>query len=393
MLISEYLNTPKSMFYNFNFLCQYILEHDCLEIAALCMTHNVLKEEIGDGYELKKEDIMQYANSTSEGIFKTPFVGGATLWDCISDFKQNIDKYIWLYNILEDQQSKDTLHRIMLFRLFFDINVLEECYVEVQYFIPDILPKRENAVYVDCGTYDGYTTKLFIEVYRDYHKIYTYEPMPDNYKVLCDALKNYDNVVSFNRGISNQNAEMKFTSHLPNAANRIHPYGDVIVPISTLDGDIDEPITFIKMDIEGAEQSALYGAQNHIVQDNPQLAICVYHTVQDIWKIPQIIYSFNKYQKFYLRYHGHNNQEEIVFYADPYIGDALQAMKEKIDKNSMSEHLAKADQLIQTVQEGISFTLSRLSQDDYSSCKDMLDLIKEALSSCISSVDAIRNNL
>lgn len=393
MHISDYINIPKSQFMDFDFLCKFVSEHDCLEIAALCMTHNVLREEIINYGELKEEDVKKYADSTFEGIFRTPFVGGATLLDCITDFKNNIDKYIWLYDILEDRQSKDTLHGIMLYRLFFDLKDLERCYCEGQYFIPDLLPKRENAVYVDCGAFDGKTAMQFMDTYGNYQRIYTYEPMPENHQRVCEFLKDYTDIVAFNRGISNQKAEMRFTSHLPNAANRIHPQGGVIVPISTIDEDINEPVTFIKMDIEGAEQSALFGAQRHIVQDSPQLAICVYHTIQDIWKIPQIIYSFNKYQKFYLRYHGKGNQEEIVFYADPYIGEALEEIKEKVNMESIEERLVRINQLTQTVQEGIAYVSSKLYQEDYDSCSDMLDMIKEALSVCLSSIDDIQNSI
>ncbi len=50
----------------------------------------------------------------------------------------------------------------------------------------------------------------------------------------------------------------------------------------------DTPLTFIKMDIEGAEYDALLGALKVIQRDRPILAICVYHTQNDIWRIPTL---------------------------------------------------------------------------------------------------------
>lgn len=389
MTIKDFINISKSSFMNFDFLCQFILEHDSLEIAKFSMINKG-----SYSHELNDVDVQHYAINTYEGIFKTPFVGGATLWDCIVDLKQNLDKYVWLYNILEDQLSKDTLLRIMVYRIFMEIETLNECFVKRQYFIPDILPKRENAVFVDCGAFDGETVKQFIEVYgEDYQKIYAYEPVPKNYDLVCESLKDYDNVIAFNKGVAGEQAEMRFTSHLADTGNRIHPSGDKVVPISTIDEDISEPITFLKMDIEGAEQDALLGSKAHIIQDKPQLAICVYHTIQDIWKIPYIIYSFNKYQKFNLRYHGIDNQEEIVFYADPYTEDSLQQIKSLVDKKSIKETLTKIDQLTQTIQEGISYVSIKLDQDDFSSSKEMIELIKEALLTSISNIDDIRNNM
>lgn len=79
---------------------------------------------------------------------------------------------------------------------------------------------------------------------------------------------------------------------------------------------IDEPLTFIKMDIEGAEYDALLGARNVIQRDEPILAICVYHTQNDIWHIPLFVHEMLPKHKLYLRaYEGDGFQ--TVMYAVP----------------------------------------------------------------------------
>lgn len=80
--------------------------------------------------------------------------------------------------------------------------------------------------------------------------------------------------------------------------------GSEKIESSTLDIDIKEPITLIKMDIEGYEKKALEGAKNHIINDKPKLLISVYHNHEDLWKIPKIIREYNKDYKFYLRCYG-----------------------------------------------------------------------------------------
>ena len=49
------------------------------------------------------------------------------------------------------------------------------------------------------------------------------------------------------------------------------------IPISEV-ADPAVPVTFIKMDIEGAEVDALMGARDVITRDRPVLAVCVYPT-------------------------------------------------------------------------------------------------------------------
>ena len=76
--------------------------------------------------------------------------------------------------------------------------------------------------------------------------------------------------------------------------------------IVTLDQDLDDIPTLLKMDIEGAEQDALLGCQKTICKHHPGLAICVYHGYEDIWKIPFMISCMYSDYHFYLRHNGGN---------------------------------------------------------------------------------------
>ncbi len=76
----------------------------------------------------------------------------------------------------------------------------------------------------------------------------------------------------------------------------------------------DINVTFIKMDIEGAELKALVGAKNTIVRDKPKCAISVYHEPEDLFKIPLYLKQLNPNYKFYLRLYT-LSLDEIVLYA------------------------------------------------------------------------------
>ena len=72
-------------------------------------------------------------------------------------------------------------------------------------------------------------------------------------------------------------------------------------------------VTFIKMDIEGAEYEALKGAERIIREQKPKLAICVYHKPEDIWELPELILEFNESYKFYLRHYSYQDNETVLY--------------------------------------------------------------------------------
>lgn len=73
-------------------------------------------------------------------------------------------------------------------------------------------------------------------------------------------------------------------------------------------------VTFIKMDIEGAEIPALYGAQEIIGREHPKLVICVYHKTSDLWEIPLLTKKFRAEYRLRLRHHARVNCWGTVLY-------------------------------------------------------------------------------
>lgn len=100
------------------------------------------------------------------------------------------------------------------------------------------------------------------------------------------------------------------------SANKLSKNGKIKIKATSLDNDISEQITMIKMDIEGEEINALKGARNHIEIDKPKLMISVYHNYEDLVRIPKLIDELNPNYHFYLRFYGTNIfPTEIVLFA------------------------------------------------------------------------------
>jgi hypothetical protein len=70
------------------------------------------------------------------------------------------------------------------------------------------------------------------------------------------------------------------------------------------------------MDIEGAEQKALIGAKNIIKKFKPKMAISIYHSPFDLFKIPEIIFNIAGKDTYniYVRHYTESIYETIMFF-------------------------------------------------------------------------------
>lgn len=106
--------------------------------------------------------------------------------------------------------------------------------------------------------------------------------------------------------------------HSEQMAGHITDSGDIVIEADTLDNIVkNEKVTFIKMDIEGAEEKALEGAERVIKEHKPILAICIYHNLEDFYKIPLLIKRYNAEYKLYIRHYTDMADTETVCYAIP----------------------------------------------------------------------------
>ncbi len=68
------------------------------------------------------------------------------------------------------------------------------------------------------------------------------------------------------------------------------------------------------MDLEGWELKALQGCREHILEDYPKLAISVYHSASDFWKVHQAIMAVRDDYSVYLRHYTEGWSETVMFF-------------------------------------------------------------------------------
>lgn len=186
-----------------------------------------------------------------------------------------------------------------------------------QYFDSDIVKVSNEEVFIDGGCFDLETSLLFEEFCRKNNvktsKVIAFEPDKNNYKKCVEKLDDLKvkNIKLINRGLWSSDGEIGFSENLGSSS---HVGGENMIYTTALDSLALDKITFIKMDIEGAELEALHGGEKTILRDKPKLAISVYHKPEDIVTIPMYVKSLVPEYKIYFRHYS-NTKEETVMYA------------------------------------------------------------------------------
>lgn len=227
-----------------------------------------------------------------------------------------IHKEWWnkLYNQLADDKSKQTLVDVTRFRLTADSEYMKGYSVRLldQYFEDFMAYQKE--IFVDAGGFDGDTAEEFINRYPDYKKIYLFEPSHKNLTAAKRRLSGKRDIVYKSVGLSDAEGKLYFNANAGSASSVLQGEGELI-SVVTLDNElINEPITFIKMDLEGWEMNALRGATETIRKNKPKLAIAVYHAAKDFREIPQFILGIHPNYRVFLRHYTQGWSETVMFF-------------------------------------------------------------------------------
>lgn len=177
--------------------------------------------------------------------------------------------------------------------------------------------KKET--FVDGGVYDLGSVKGFLQWCNgNYERIYAFEPEKSNYELCKEKAEQWEHVNLFNCGLFDRQGNIGFTSGL-GGASRIENqqqdfYSDYDIAVTDLDSVVQgEKVTFIKMDIEGAEEKALLGARHIITEQKPKLAICVYHKPEDIIELPALVLKMRPDYQIAFRHYSLRDTETVMY--------------------------------------------------------------------------------
>lgn len=185
-----------------------------------------------------------------------------------------------------------------------------------QYF--DYFQPHKGECFLDGGGLDGNTTIQFIKWSRgDFENIYVFEPNPlekENCRLQLETLP-FPSIHFFDKALWNKDESLLFQAYADSRWDaHIDENGQYELKGVTVDSVLgNRKISFLKLDVEGAEEKALQGAKNHILAYRPRMAISIYHEPLDFIRIPLYLLSLIPDYCFAIR-HYHSDPIETILY-------------------------------------------------------------------------------
>lgn len=190
---------------------------------------------------------------------------------------------------------------------------------DVQYLDAELMRPGEHEVYVDGGVLDLTNTLEFIEWCGGrYDDVYAFEPDTQSYarcldRIQTDSRLDEQKVHLLHAALWKRDENLVFRDG-NGGSSTVDAEENSTIQGRSIDSVLQgKPVTFIKLDIEGAEMDALIGARMSIKKWKPRLAVCVYHRREDLVEIPLYIHGLVPEYKMYLRHYSTCRAETVLY--------------------------------------------------------------------------------
>jgi FkbM family methyltransferase len=187
----------------------------------------------------------------------------------LKDKNHSISSIIW--------NNQKVFYRASTSDMILIYEILLQSKYKSEYFFPD---KLNPKIIFDIGGNIGITAVYLASIFPD-SKIYSFEPLPDNYEILKKNIQQYHNIKAFNIGLGSKNGnfEVYLSDDIENFGGVSFypdPIGNksdshILCEVKNINEVIEKlnikSIDLIKIDTEGAEYDILTALQKRILRN------------------------------------------------------------------------------------------------------------------------------
>lgn len=232
--------------------------------------------------------------------------------DIKSQIRDDFDKIEKVYDLLCDEESKQCFENKINYMITKDKKYLSYN-TEYRVYFPEDIFNFGTEVFVDGGAYHGEDTLALMQR-ANVEGAYLFEPDKNNYQYVIDNVKSYKCFNVYNAALWKEDTILTF-SEQGTMGSSIHECGNCKVMAKKIDNceDAKNKVTFIKLDVEGAELEALDGAKETITNQEPKLSVCIYHKVNHHWEVPLKILEICPHYDLYMRQDDQTGMETVCY--------------------------------------------------------------------------------
>lgn len=268
------------------------------------------------------------------------------------------DELVATGDLFDDDFSRFTLFSLLNYRLTAESTALARCAVgynsgrygyNTYNFNRSFFDFSEEEVFVDGGAFNGDSMENFVRaVGGRFRRIYCFEPAADQAEkcvqrirmlrgefpkdimprthVIQKGLWSGSTRLSFNPSLyaaeeAAQVGPWPLSGHLVESGLGANMYlpeveqaGAMEVETTSIDESCDDPVTFVKLEIEGSELEALTGARRTIASTRPRMALSIYHKPEDLLTLTGFVRDTGLGYRLSLRQHNSLVPDATVCY-------------------------------------------------------------------------------
>lgn len=233
------------------------------------------------------------------------------------DYAAHRENFARTRALLVDEASRSLFDAILTYRQSGDIADCPTPSLHDEYTPTDLPRLAEPLRVVDCGAFTGVAIHKFLKAGYAIDSFAAFEPDPDNFAILASRDFGRDFKIArrlcLPLGTWSKSCQLRFSSD-GSMASRLSDEGDTVIQCVAIDDVLQgEPVSVVKLDVEGAEIETLNGMRKIIEAQKPALLVSAYHLPEHLYAIIDLIESWNLGYRFHMRVHEFNTFGTVVY--------------------------------------------------------------------------------